>query len=94
MKGTSGVKVQSPKIKDKTTDKDKKLLAQGLGAEWSFLTTEDQTSIPVIVIFLKKVGQPQSLFVYFRSFQTQFYRQNFMVQRDSNSDCQSRRQAC
>ena len=39
------------------------------------------------------MGQPRPLFVYFRSFQTQHYRKNYRLQRDSNSDLRSRRQA-
>ena len=37
--------------------------------------------------------QPRHLFVYFRSFQTQCYRKNFRLQRDTNWDRRSRRQA-
>ena len=47
----------------------------------------------VFFFFLKKVGQPRPLFVYFRSFQTQYYRKNFRLQRDSNSDHRSSRRA-
>ena len=47
----------------------------------------------IVVSFLKQISQPGSLFVYFRSFQTQILQKNCRLQRDSNSDCRSRTQA-
>ena len=41
-----------------------------------------------------QMGQIQPLFVYFRSSQITFLQKNCRCQRDSNSDCQSRRQTC
>ena len=52
-----------------------------------------RTSGVEFFFFKKKVGQPRPLFVYFRSFQTQYYRKNFRLQRDSNSDHRSSRRA-
>ena len=42
------------------------------------------TIIFISIFFLKKWSNPWSLFVYFRSFQTQFYIRNCKLQRDSN----------
>ena len=39
------------------------------------------------------MGQARPLIVYFRSFQTQYYRKNWRLQRDSNSDRRSSRRA-
>ena len=44
-------------------------------------------------LFSKKGPTPASLFVYFRSFQTQILHKNSSLQRDSNSDRRSRRRA-
>ena len=46
-----------------------------------------------IISFFKKMGQPWPLFVYFCSFQQQFYRKMVDFSGESNSDRRSRRQA-
>ena len=62
-----------------------------------FLVLEAAATLPTFFFFsfffYLKMGQPRPLFVYFRSFQQQFYRKNCRFQRESNSDCRSRRRA-
>ena len=48
---------------------------------------------PKHIFLYLKWANPGLIFVYFRSFQTQFYRKNCRLQQDSNLDRQSRRQA-
>ena len=67
--------------------------SQSLARESPPITTRSMATILMPTTNLLKLGQPRPLFVYFRSFQQQFYRKNCRLQRESNSDRWSRRRA-